>query len=186
MKETPLFVAIEGVSSIAQKMLSEELEVYFAAQLGLGVVAVKEPSDGLIGHRIQKIIDGKLPALKTNYEFQRLCVEDRFENIRRVIRPHLQLGNCVLSIGYWLTTLAHGMLDGSLEQYLQLHRDIIGIEMIFPHLSILLDAPANSPLRANYLWLAECGHFGNIHIINSARPEDETLSSAVAAIKPLL
>ncbi|OGF64249.1 hypothetical protein A2661_00700 [Candidatus Giovannonibacteria bacterium RIFCSPHIGHO2_01_FULL_45_24] len=183
MKKTPLFVAIEGVSNVAQKALSDELEVYFAVELGLAAVAVKEPSDGIIGHRIRKIIDGKLPAPKTNYEFRRLCVEDRLEHIKTCIRPHILLGNCVLSVGYWLSTLAHGMLDGSLEQCLQLHREIIGEEMIFPHLSIILDAPEDS----NYIRLAEAKCFGNIHVINfDGVSWEEVLSSAIAAIKPLL
>ena len=62
MKNTPLFIAIEGISNLAQEMLSDELESYFAVELGLDVVAAKEPSNGVVGHRIRKIIDGKLPA----------------------------------------------------------------------------------------------------------------------------
>ena len=180
MKNTPLFIAIEGISNVAQEMLSDELESYFTVELGLDVVAAKEPSNGLVGHRIRKIIDGKLPAPKTNYEFQRLCVEDRLEHIRTCIRPYLQLGNCVITVGYWLTTLACGMLDGPMEQYLQLHRDIIGEEMIFPNLSILLDAPEDS----NYLWLAKAKCFGNIHIINSDnKSRGEVLSSTIAVLR---
>lgn len=187
MKNTSRFVAIEGPGGAGKAALADGLELYFAEK-GLDVLLTKEPSDGLIGHRIQKIIDGKLPRPKTNYEFQRLYVEDRGAHIS-AIRAYLQLGHLVLSVNYWLLTLACGMLDGEVEDYVRLHKEIIGEEMIYPHLSILLDAPVDvclERLRCNYLWLAGSGRFGNIHIINSDRPKDEVLSSAISALEPLL
>lgn len=189
MKNVPRFIAVEGVGRIVQKILSEELEIYFIEN-GLDVVVTNEPSYGSLGHRIQKILDGKMPALKTSFEFQQLCVEDRFEHIRRAIRPHLQLGNWVLSIGYWFATLAQGMLDGSLEQCLKLHRDIIGKEMLHPDLTLLLDAPVEQEkfekVRINYLKLAAMPELGAAVVIDAGQDKQKISDAAIAALRPFL
>lgn len=186
------FIAIEGVSG-GSKKLAEGLEFELATK-GVDAVVIEEPSDGKIGHRIRKILNGKLPAPKTEFGFQLLYIEDRVEQIRRTIRPNLNLGNWVISAGYWLSTLAHGMLEDSTERYLQLHRDIIGEEMLYPDLTLLLDAPVEQErlekVRLNYLWLGLAKtnneRFGNIAVINASKSKEEILTSAIVAIKPLL
>jgi len=137
-----------------------------------------------------------------------LRIEDRFDHIRSIIKPHLQLGNWVLTVNYWLLTLADGMSEGKVEDYERMNDEIIGEHMIYPHIALLLDAPADvclerlerkgirfvdwsekkvlEKIRANYMWLAENGRFGNICVINADRPKDEVLSSAITALGPFL
>ena len=208
MKNTPRFFAIEGIRSAGKHILAEGLELHFAGQ-GLDVVVTGEPSEGRLGGHLHKILDGKLPAPKTIFEFQRFCAEDQFEHIRRVIRPYSQLGNLVFSIRYWIWALAYGMLDGSVEQYLKLYRDVVGSEMIRPDLTLLLDLEIEEALqriiekaerdfdrfakflelyllRANYLELAKRTDLGKIIVINADQDKQKVLEDAIAAIEPFL
>lgn len=203
-----LFIAIEGIGGAGKKTLAEALELQLAEK-GVNVVVTAEPSDAKIGHRIRKILDGKLPAPKTNLEFQRLYVKDRLEHIRCVIRPHLNLGNWVLSIHYWLSTFAYGMLDGKLEEYLKLHEEIMGDEeMLYPNLTLLLDLDVDEALlriqqsgqrfdwfakkeklekiRKHYLFLAERKNLGEIYVLDAMQSKEEVLKRAIAAIESRL
>jgi len=99
------------------------------------------------------------------------------------------------------------MLDGQVESYIQLHRDIIGDVMLYPDLTLVLDLePAEGlerirragrqldwfsklqtlqEVRQNYLDLAERTDLGPIHIINAMRSSNEVLQEAVVEIKKL-
>lgn len=207
MKNTPRFIAIEGIDGAGKDTLAEGLEVYFAED-GLDVVVTNEPSDGSLGQHIRKILDGKVPAPPTNFEFQSLYVKDRLAHIRTCIRPRMALGSLVISVCYWLSTLAYGMLESPLERYLKLHSDIINGEMLYPHLTLILDLDVGEALgriqkagrdfdwfakaeklekiRANYLEFANRPELGKIAVIDANRSKEEVLESALCAIKPLL
>ncbi len=201
-----IFVAIEGVGGTGRRTLADEIELKLAEK-GIYTVVTEEPSDGAIGRRLRKILEGKLPALP-NSEFQKLLVKDRAEQIKRTICPFLNLGRWVISAGYWLSTLACGMLDGSLEEYMGLHEKMIGREMIYPDMTLLLDAPVEiclarqqsagrsfiwadeearlTQVRLNYFWLGLAKvndkRFGKIAIVNASKSKEEVLFSAIAVL----
>lgn len=179
------FIAIEGVEGVGKKILANALELELVEKR-LDIIVTEEPSDGAIGRRLRKILAGKLPAPNTEFEFQHLFIEDRLEHIKRTICPFPNLGHWVISAGYWLSTLAYGMLDGNLEKYKKLHSEIIGKEMIYPDMTLLLDAPAGQEkleeIRCNYFWLAARGKVGNIAVIDAGGSKEEVLSSAIAVL----
>ncbi|MDP3935133.1 MAG: dTMP kinase [Candidatus Giovannonibacteria bacterium] len=201
-----IFVAIEGVRGTGRRTLADEIELKLAEK-GIYTVVTEEPSDGEIGRRIRKILAGKSP-MPTNSEFLKLSVKDRAEHIRRTICPFINLGHWVISAGYWLSTLAYGMLEDSAERYLQLHRDIIGEEMLYPHLTLLLDLEVDEALgriqkagrqfdwfakaeklqkiRTNYLELANRPDLGRIVVIDAGANKEAVLKSAIQSIRPLL
>lgn len=207
MKNTPRFIAIEGIDGAGKDTLAEGLEVYLAED-GLDIVVTNEPSDSSLGHHIRKILDGKAPAPPTNFEFQSLYVKDRLWHTKTCLRPRLALGSLVISVRYWLSTLAYGMLEDSAERYLQLHREIIGEEMLFPHLTLLLDLEVEEALehiqkagrqfdwfakaeklqkiRTNYLELSGRSDLGNIVVLDAGENKEKVLESAIQSIKPLL
>lgn len=199
----PSLVIIEGIDGAGKDTLAVGIKEHFANR-GIEIVVTEEPTGGPIGRHIRDIIDRKLPAPATNLELQRLFVEDRRDHISSFIRPKLAAGAFVLSIRYWLSTLAYGMLEGELERYLDCHREIIGDEMIVPDLTILLDLEPEEGLRRiqaagrqfdwfakheklakirrNFLDLAARSDLGAITMIDAMQPEKAVLHDVLEII----
>lgn len=205
MPTRPFFVTIEGIDGAGKDTLAAGLRDHFSERHGIAVVITEEPSDDPIGRSIREMLDRKRPAPATNYEFQRLFVENRREHLGSCIRPALEAGQWVISVRYWLSTLAYGMLEGPVEPYLELHREIIGKEMVYPDLTILLDLePAEGlkriqedgrhfdwfaklekleVIRQNYLKLAGRGDLGLIAVANAMQPRAQVLREAKILIE---
>lgn len=201
-----LFVAFEGIDGSGKDTLAAGVSSFFSDR-GREFIFTEEPSAGAIGRLIREMLDRKRAAPPTNYEFQRLFVQDRLDHIRSGIRPHLDLDRTVFSVRYWLSTLAYGMLEGSPERYLELHRQIIGDEMILPSLTLVLDVTPDEGLeriqrdgrhfdwfakreklekiRESYLALAKRPDLGAIVVLDAMRPAAEVLQDTINRIESL-
>lgn len=201
----PFFVTIEGIDGAGKDTLAAGLRNHFAERHGFAVIVTEEPSNDPIGRSIREMLERKRPAPPTNYEFQRLFVENRREHLSSCIRPALEAGQWVISVRYWLSTLAYGMLEGPMEPYLELHREILGAEMLYPDLALVLDVDAEEGLRRiqaagrhfdwfakleklekirqNYLELAGRTDLGLMAVIDAMHPRAQVLREAETLIE---
>ena len=191
-----LFIAIEGIDgsgkSTAFKMLGEHL-----SNAGIHpLLLTHEPTTGAIGKEIYDRLLGRREMLSP-LELQRLYVRDRYAHVQDLIAPVLARGGVVLADRYWLSTLAHGMLDMNIEELYSLHAEIFAEPLLIPHLTFLLDLPEDvafqrlqshgkqldhfekqsklTSLRKNYLFVAADvpkRGYGAIEIIDTSVPFD--------------
>lgn len=202
-----LFVALEGIDGAGKDTVALALSAHFKRRYGLKVSITEEPSKSQIGVLIREMLDGKIPAPANNRDFQILFVADRRTHIRFVIRPQLERKRWVVSVRYWLSTIAYGMFDGSAAEYIDLHSRIIGSGMLVPDLTIILDVEEEEAMRRiqeagrkfdwfvqkeklkrirhNYLELAGSGipELGKIVVVDAMRSKEETASAAETAIE---
>lgn len=210
MSQRPFFVAIEGIDGSGKDTVAAMLWDHFVQKHGLEVALTEEPSQSPIGILIRKMLDGKLPVPKTNFIFQALFVEDRKHHIQYFIAPELLKGRLVISVRYWLSTIAYGMLDGTVTEYLAFHRRVIGEifgDMVVPDLTIILDLEEEEALRRiqkagrpfdwfakkeklkkirqNYLELAKSkmAALGTIVVVDAMKPKEDVALEAEAAIE---
>ena len=207
MSQRPFFVALEGIDGSGKDTLASRLKEHFVEKHNLDVAVTEEPSQGPIGILIRKMLDGEVPVPPTNFVFQALFIEDRGFHIRSFIGPEIKLNRLVISVRYWLSTIAYGMLDGSALEYLELHARIIGPELIVPDLTIVLDLEEDEAMRRiqeagrhfdwfakkeklqkirqNYLELANSGivALGTIVVVDAMKSKEEMALSVEAAIE---
>lgn len=199
---TGFFIAIEGIDGAGKDTLAEKLKSALEGK-GEKVVLTAEPTEGEVGRRIRAILDHKLPPPTSNYEFQKLYVEDRLEHINTFIQPQLNKGAIVITSRYWFSTIAYGMLEGPAELYIELHRSIIGADLLLPDLTIILDVTPEeglkrvmkagrgedwftkteklSRIRENYLELVQRKDLGRITVINGVQPLEAVFGEALEA-----
>ncbi len=207
MSQKPFFVALEGIDGSGKDTVALRLRDHFVQKHSLDVAVTEEPSHGPIGILIRKMLDGEVPVPPTNFVFQALFIEDRGFHIRSFIEPKIKLNRLVISVRYWLSTIAYGMLDGSAVEYLDLHTRIIGPELIVPDLTIVLDLEEDEAIRRiresgrhfdwfakkeklkkirqNYLELAKSRMvaLGTIVVVDAMKSKEEVALSAEAAIE---
>ncbi len=197
---TGFFVAIEGIDgsgkTTAFTMLGERL-----SRAGIHpLLLTHEPTTGLIGKEIYDRLLGRremVPPL----ELQHLYVRDRYSHVQQLIKPVLERSGVVLADRYWLSTLAHGMLDMPIEELYSLHAEVFAGSLLVPHITFLLDLPEElafqrlqahgkqldhfekrsklSSLRKNYLSVAAdvpARGYGAISIVDASIPFAEMTS----------
>lgn len=196
------FIAVEGIDGAGKDTLAEGLKSALEEK-DEKVVLTAEPTEGEIGRRIRAILDHKLPPPTSNYEFQKLYVEDRLEHINTFIRPQLEDDAIVITSRYWFSTIAYGMLEGPAELYIELHRSIIGADLLLPDLTIILDVTPEEGLkrvmragrsedwftrqdklyriRENYLKLAKREDLGAVVTISGMQAATAVLNEALGA-----
>jgi dTMP kinase len=137
------FIALEGIDGSGKTTLRESLARWLKIKTGRDVIIGWEPKhedQGIWAKKIRHVLKGKIEAPSDPLEFQRLYIFDRAENVHFTINPELAKGNIVLYDRYLLSTLAYGMLsDISAESLIDLHHKVIGAEMTWPHVHIVLD-----------------------------------------------
>lgn len=140
----PFFLTLEGIDGSGKDTQAALVRDALEAR-GIKPVVTQEPFETTaLGTRIRAMLYGEIKPPESNYEFQRLFVQNRREHIERVIRPALDRGEFVISVRYWLSTIAYGMSTGSsAKAYLDLHREEIGDEMEVPHLTVVIDITAD-------------------------------------------
>ncbi|HEY4498211.1 MAG TPA: dTMP kinase [Candidatus Paceibacterota bacterium] len=164
------FVALEGIDGAGKDTLVQTLANFFEQVQGRDrVLLTEEPSQGETGQLIRQMLDKKVSAPSTNFEFQRLFVRDRREHLETVIRPALKSGMVVVSARYWLSTLAYGILEGPVEQYLDLHREVIGEQMLVPDLTLLLDLDPEIGLERIRAAGRHFDHFAKLGLLERIR-----------------
>jgi dTMP kinase len=210
---TGFFIALEGIDGSGKTTLRASLADWIKTKTGRDVLVGWEPkheSEGVWAAMIRSVLQGKTEPPGDPFEFQRLYVLDRAEDVHFKIVPELKKGNVVLYDRYAFSTIAYGMLsDIPVERLLQLHADVIGPSMVFPKVNIVLDldpavalsrksgqydkpelfekAESLSKIRQAYLTLAEDPRFKpTTFIVDANRPLSEVEQSIRAILEPLL
>ena len=153
-----------------------------------------------LGGAIDAVLTGKEKAPEDPFEFQRMYVLDRAQDIFCFIRPHLTKGHPFLIERYALSTIAYGMLSGRpAEDFIRLHSDVLGPSMLWPHVTVLLDVSGKEAarriaesrgkpeyferadklerVRANYLAIAKRPEFEKkVLVVNGELSEDEVFA----------
>lgn len=188
------FIALEGIDgsgkSTQSKLLAKKL-----AEKGHSVYETFEPTDGMIGKLIQKILREHTELSAEALAL--LFVADRFEHSKQ-IQNALDAGKIVVSDRYLLSTLAYQGAQGADVEFLkQLH-----VSLPKPDLTIVLDIEPEkslsrtsteekfekfeflSKVRQKYLELA--GTEKNVAVI-SAEVDKEKLSKLIfKQVSPLM
>lgn len=207
MSQKPFFVALEGIDGAGKDTAALALSAHFNWEHDLKIAVTEEPSKSQIGILIREMLDGKIPAPVSSRDFQILFMADRRVHIKSVIRPQIERERWVISVRYWLSTIAYGMLEASAAEYLELHSRVVGSGMIVPDLTVILDLEEDEAMRRiqkagrkfdwfakkeklkkirhNYLDLAGSGltELGNVVIIDAMKSKEETALAAETAIE---
>ncbi len=208
-----LFIAFEGID-YSGKDTQAEKTINWLRRLGYSVNWSNEPNDdeyagSPFGHAIRKMLRGKMEKPDDPFEFQRMYVLDRAQDVFCFIRPALDRGDVYIIVRYGLSTIAYGMISGEPpEKFIQLHKDILGPSLIWPDVIILIDISAeeamrrlgrtkNDPqffkkkekiekVRQNYLSLVNHPEFQNhpIIIVNGEQSEDGVFESIKEILIP--
>lgn len=136
-----LLIAFEGIDG-AGKFTQLKKTEHWLEDGKYPVHWSSEPNDrsSPIGMTIRAMLQRKRDKPDDPVEFQRMYVIDRAQDIFVHIKEHLERDGIYLIERYAFSTMAYGMLSGEpLERFLELHREVIGKSMIWPHRTILLD-----------------------------------------------
>ncbi|MBI2278803.1 MAG: dTMP kinase [Candidatus Brennerbacteria bacterium] len=149
----PLLIAFEGIDG-AGKLTQASMVERWLAGFSAHTLFLSEPNDNTyLGKTIRKMLKGEIPKPHP-FEFQRLYVLQRAEDVACFIKPFFakngsveQPAVCIME-RYALSTIAYGMLAARKpESFIKLHQDVVGPQMIWPDLTILLDLPAEEAMR---------------------------------------
>jgi len=213
-KERGKFFVLEGIDRCGKGTQLQKIWPWLYAHTGGLINCGSEPTDDFnpIGKKIRAILEHREPAPEP-FEFQRFYVLDRAQDLFCRIAPALARGHVVLRERYALSTIAYGMLNEPMQKLLDLHYEVIGKQMIWPDLTILLDIPPETAMerlavsgsvpqffekteklrkmRENYLQLAQQTHaagqlLGEIKIINGEQPKEKVSADIQEAIRESL
>ncbi|MEA1909545.1 MAG: dTMP kinase [Patescibacteria group bacterium] len=109
-----LFFVFEGGDGSGQDTQAELLKKGLE-EIGYKVWLTREPTDGLIGQEIRKILRKEKSV--GQQKIQELMVKDRAEHVRE-IEDKIAKGYIVISVRYFYSTLAYGVADGLDYDYL--------------------------------------------------------------------
>jgi len=111
-------------------------------------VHFSEPNDrdSMIGRHIRKILKGEFPAPALK-DFQRLYVIDRAQDTVATVLPALERGIPVVAERFALSTIAYGSLTRPAEEYVQMHREVLGPWLRWPDLTVIIDIPVDVALE---------------------------------------
>lgn len=140
------FIVLEGIDGSGKSTYAGWLKGKLEA-LGFEVRCSHEPNDDYpTGQKIKRMLRGEEERPAEPIEFQRLYVEDRQHDLG-LVRSALADGAIYLMERYAHSTLAYGKMMGlSYEQILDLHREVIGPDMLWPDLTIILDLPVKDAI----------------------------------------
>lgn len=117
------FVVIEGIDGAGTTTQTTRLAAELTER-GRTVVATREPSDGVVGELIRRILSRSV-TIKGELNAQTLCLlfaADRVDHLQRVILPALRLGAIVLSDRYLLSSLAYQGIDVPIRWVAEVNR----------------------------------------------------------------
>lgn len=102
------FIVIEGIDGSGKTTQVELLSDFFENQ-GKEVFIAKEPTDGIVGQLIRKIIRKEIQVPKTSIQY--LFAADRASHLEEMIVPELKKGKMVISDRYFWSAVAYGLAD---------------------------------------------------------------------------
>lgn len=200
----PRLIALEGIDYSGKSTLAPAL-VEELLNRRINAIYTAEPSAGPFGQKIRAVLRGEAEGPGTERAFQAWFVRDRLWHIKNLLCPAHASGNWPIADRYWLSTIAYGMLVSTPEDFIELHREIIGRRMMYPDLTIILDLSVEEALirakaqgakmeyferrellekvRRNYLALAARDDLGRIAVIDASKSPDEVLAEALGALE---
>jgi dTMP kinase len=142
MEKAP-FIAFEGIDKSGKGTQSLIAADLLKAAWG-DVVHFSEPNDrdSLIGRHIRKILKREESFPPTLADFQRLYVIDRAQDTVSTVLPALAKGIPVVAERFAMSTLAYGMLEGDMRDFVRMHHEVLGSWLRWPDLTIVIDIPA--------------------------------------------
>ncbi len=173
----------------------------------------EEPNDySDIGKRIRLMLKGEYPKEPDSFEFQRMYVIDRAQNIFCLLKENFRKKKVTILARYALSTIAYGMLSvRPADDFIKLHNDVLGPSMIWPDLWIILDITPEifeerlkalygrvgtepSPqyfeklevlerVRKNYLSLVNRTDIGPVVVLDGAPSEEEVFEGVKRVIE---
>lgn len=175
------FIALEGIDGSGKTTLRKSIAEWLKQQTGRDVFVGCEPKkaeEGVWAAQIRGILEKKIPPMDDPFEFQRMYVFDRAEDIKFRIRPELEKGNFVLYDRYALSTFAYGMLDDlSVESLIELHAKVIGPSMIMPKVNIILDITPEAALSRKSKQYETPEHFEKVESLQKIRAAYHALAN---------
>jgi dTMP kinase len=132
-KNTGAFIVVEGPDGVGKTRTTEAIAKKLKDANLQGVFA-REPSNGVIGLGIRRMLRGEIPALDM-VGMARLFAKDRLDHLTRVVIPNIRDGQIVVCDRYLLSSIAyqHGSMGLPLADVLRFNR-----YAIVPDLTIVL------------------------------------------------
>ncbi len=159
-------ICIEGIDG-SGKTTQVNLLAKALHDRGYDVIILREPTDGVYGRKIRKMIEeGKTDP----EELFELFLKDRKENIEKNILPALKNGKIVIMDRYYISTLVYQSEVG-IERILEAHEKISAPK---PDLVIILDIPVDEALRR--LKVKSCDSFERREILEKHRKQYEKIA----------
>jgi|GEM_PF-4498300 dTMP kinase len=124
----PLFIVIDGADGVGTTTASKGL-VQVLNEAAIQAVWTKEPSDGIIGRHIRKILKGE--ELADEAGMFPLFLADRWDHISNFIRPHLEQGETVVCDRYYPSTWVYQQDNYPAEIIEFMHRKILAPNYVF-------------------------------------------------------
>ena len=198
------FIVIEGIDGAGKTTQLEQLYQWMAARFGRPVHTTGEPTNRPIGRLLKE-------ALQRRIELDGIChallfAADRIDHVKTEIESHIHRGTPVLCDRYFLSSFAYQWreMPGELDWI-----ESINARAINPHLTLLIDAPAEvcmerirqaradtelfeeletlRAIRENYLELARRRKVKDrIEIIDGARAPDEVQQEVRAHVEAVM
>lgn len=141
------FVSFEGIDG-SGKTTQAKLFVDALRELGVTVVATKEPDGGKIGKEIRDILIKERDQPLSACEEALLVCAARYDHVRSVIRPAISAGKWVVCDRFIDSTFAFQVFENDVsEQFFDIASDHI-IGQTIPSMTFILDIdPAEASLR---------------------------------------
>ena len=166
------FIVIEGIDGAGTTTQTQRLVSWLESR-NLSVFNTREPTDGIIGSMIRRILAGEpdLPVMDT---LPWLFAADRADHIFGKVIPHLASGTWVVSDRYYHSSLAYQSLHQPLLDIYALNR-----KFRTPDLTIFLDISVDDAL-------ARIHARGEATDVYEERESLTTISEAYGAVMQLL
>ncbi|MBI2023812.1 dTMP kinase [Candidatus Giovannonibacteria bacterium] len=210
MNLRPFLIAFEGIDGSGKGTQAMKLREWLEVQTKKSVGGWTEPNDesSLIAKTIRAVLAKEI-KIADPFEFQRMYVIDRAQNIFSHLVQNKDNHEYKVTERFALSTIAYGMLTGRpAEDFINLHREVLGPSMVWPDLTILIDVQADTAIsrinsrrdmegrakesfekknflekvRENYLSLAKRNDIGKITVVNGERPQEEVFEDVKKAV----
>jgi dTMP kinase len=104
-----LLIAVEGIDGAGTTTQVRRL-VEWLGSTGRAALATREPSDGILGALLRRVLRGEEPRLDPA-AVALLFAADRIDHLERTVRPAIAAGTIVVSDRYVMSSLAYQSVD---------------------------------------------------------------------------
>jgi dTMP kinase len=166
MKKQGKFIVFEGIDK-SGKDTQIEILYRFLKKNGGGVCLTQEPTDGKYGKQLRGILEHKLPAPKSPFDFQILFTKDRKWH-QTEIQKALDSSPFLICGRYKYSTLAYAKAQGICgEEFQKLEK--LNSSFVEPDLIILLDLRAEKAIGRLVLEKGKPQYFEKLESLKRVR-----------------